>query len=219
MMKNNKEKRNLKREPSFKVNLNEEQKEAKGKVFEYDVNFIHGDFGSGKTLLACQVALYLFRKKQINKIIIARPKTKDAVGFLPGDVKEKFEYLVKPIIHNFNMCQAASSTQKMMDNGDIEILPVDFAKGITYVDSFVIVDEYQDMMYDDFRLMVSRLGKDSKIAFIGSKEQIHKSIGKRSCIHKTMKLEYSGLVGYTTLKANHRNSAIMDILNYLEDEE
>ena len=60
--------------------------------------------------------------------------------------------------------------------------------------------------------------KGSKIIFCGSKEQIDKSFGKTSCYHKITKLEQSGLVGFTTLKANHRNPVLTDIINYLENE-
>lgn len=215
----NKDKRKLKKEPRLKLQLNEEQKEVKAKFYENDVNFIHGDFGSGKTLVACAIALSSFRKKEFNKIVIARPIVKNNVGYLPGTIKEKLDPYIAPIVHNFNMLQAISTTEKMMNEGEIEILPVDFAKGITYTDSVVIVDEYEDLNYEDFRLMLSRLGRDSKIMFCGSKEQIDRSIGKHSCIYSTMKLEEKDIVGYTTLKSNHRNKSIEDILNYLENEE
>lgn len=213
----NKEKRKLKREPKLNIQLNQEQKEAKAKFYEYDVNFIHGDFGSGKTLLACAIALSSYRKKEFNKIVIARPIVR-TIGFLPGDIKEKLDPYIAPIVHNFNMLQSPSITEKMMADGDVQILPVDFAKGITYVNSVVIVDEYEDMNYADFRMMLSRLGKNSKLMFCGSKEQVEKAIGKHSCIYDTMKLEHSDLVGYSTLKENHRNKDITKILNYLENE-
>src|SRR5690606_37575805 len=101
-----------------------------------------GDFGSGKTLLACAIALSAFRKKEFNKIVITRPIVKNSLGYLPGSSDEKMEPWIHPIVHNLNMCQALATTEKMMRNKGIEILPVDFAKGITYVDSCVIVDEY-----------------------------------------------------------------------------
>lgn len=170
----------------------------------------------GKTMVSCYIALSAFRKKQFNKIVIARPIVKNSVGYLPGDISEKLDPYVAPIVHNFNMLQATTTTDKMMDNKDIEILPIDFAKGITYTNSVVIIDEYEDLNYEDFRMMLSRLGKDSKIIFCGSKEQIHRSINKHSCIFETIKLKESGIVGYNTLKSNHRNEAIENVLNYLE---
>ena len=216
MPKDNKEKRTLKREPKLRLQLSPEQKDAKSLFYEYDVNFIHGDFGSGKTLVACAIALSSFRKKEFNKIVITRPIVKNSIGILPGEIEDKLQPHIAPIVHNFNMLQAVSTTEKMMKDRSIEILPVDFAKGITYVDSVVIVDEYEDLNYEDFRMMLSRLGRDSKIIFCGSKEQIHRSINKNSCIYDTIKLEDSGVVGYTTLKQNHRNEAIKKVLDFLE---
>ena len=216
-MKENKEKRKLKNEPKFKLVLNVEQKEVVKKFYDNDVNFIHGDFGSGKTLVACYIALASYRKKEFNKIVIARPIVR-TIGYLPGDIKEKLEPYVAPIVHNFNMLQPIDVTEKMIKEKIIEILPVDFAKGITYTDSVVIVDEYEDLNYEDFRMMLSRLGKNSKLIFCGSKEQIDKSIGKYSCMYSTIKLENTDIVGYSTLKSNHRNPSITNILNYLENE-
>lgn len=215
-MASNMTRRPLKTEPKLNIQLNEEQKEVKKLYYQHDVNFIHGDFGSGKTLVACAIALSSFRKKEFDHIIIARPSVKNNVGFLPGDIREKLEPMIAPIVHNFNMCQSPNTTEKMMSDKEIQILPVDFAKGITYVNSVVIVDEYQDLDYEDFRMMLSRLGVNSKLIFCGSKEQIHRSIGRSSCVYDTMKLEESSLVGYSTLKSNHRNPAIMDVIKYLE---
>jgi phosphate starvation-inducible PhoH-like protein len=214
--KENKERRVPKGEPKLDIELNEEQKKVKADFYKHDVSFILGDFGSGKTLVATAIALSAYRKRQYNKIIIARPITKNKLGFLPGDVNEKMAVWIAPIVHNFEMCQSKASTTKMMNTGEVEILPIDFAKGITYTDAVVIIDEFQDMVYDEFRTMLTRLGKDSKLIFTGSKEQVDKSIGRNSCINEVMKLKDSGLVAFNELKANHRNQSLTHIGNYLE---
>lgn len=84
--------------------------------------------------------------------------------------------------------------------------------------SVVIVDEFQDMDYVDFRTILTRLGKDSKMIFCGSLQQIDKNIGKHSCINSILKLENSNLVGFKTITANHRNPVLTDIINYLEND-
>ena len=85
----------------FSITLSEEQKAAKQAVLHHPYNFIVGKAGSGKTLLACQVALDMFFKRMINKIIITRPtvSTEDN-GFLPGSEKEKMEPWLVPIRSN-----------------------------------------------------------------------------------------------------------------------
>jgi len=106
----------------------------------------------------------------------------------------------------------------MLREGFIKIMPIDVAKGVTFMKSVVIVDEFQDMDYDDFRTILTRLGKGSKMILCGSTQQIHKSINGTSCIHRAIKLANSGLVGFTTLTANHRNEILTLIIKYLENE-
>lgn len=216
MAKENKSKRKLKTEPRLNIQLSKEQKKVKEDFYQYDVNFVLGDFGSGKTAVCAAIAISSFRKKEFNKIIITRPVVKNSLGFLPGEMTAKMQPWVYPIIHNFNMCQSSNTTEKMLKDGQIEILPIDFAKGVTYVDSVVIIDEFTDMDYTDFRTMLTRLGRGSKVFFCGSEEQIDKSINGRSCIKEVLKLKDSGLVGFNTLKDNHRNPMLTEIINKLE---
>lgn len=214
----NKNKRVLKTEPKLNVKLDNEQKEVVQMFYEYDVNFILGDFGSGKSLAAVYIALAAFRKKQFNKIWITRPMLKNKLAALPGTIEEKMYPYVFPIIQNLNVCQGKQTTERMQKNADIEIMPIEVAKGITFMDSVVIVDEFQDMDYQDFRTILTRLGKNSKIIFCGSTQQVDKSLNGSSCINVVLKLKGSGLVGFTELTANHRNPALTKIINYIENE-
>jgi len=212
----NKDKRVLKTEPKLKVILNEEQKEFVKQFYTYDVCFLHGDFGSGKSLAAVHTALTAFRKKQYNNIWITRPMLKNSLAALPGTLEEKMAPYTFPIIQNMEVCQGKEYTDKMLKDGEVKIMPIEVAKGCSFIDAVVIVDEYQDMNYQDFRTILTRLSKGSKIIFCGSKEQIDKQIAKNSCIFNTIRLENSGLVGYMTLKSTHRNPALTDIINFLE---
>jgi predicted ribonuclease YlaK len=218
----NSDKPELKTEPKLKVDLNDEQKEFVKLFYEYDVNFLLGDFGSGKSLAAVHTALKAFRKRSkeftVDNIWITRPMIKNSLAALPGTLEEKMAPYTFPIIQNLEVCQGKETTDKMLREGFIKIMPIEVAKGVTFMKAVVIVDEFQDMDYDDFRTILTRLGKGSKMIFTGSKEQIHKSINGTSCIHKVSKLEASGLVGFTTLQANHRNEVLTAIIKYLENE-
>jgi phosphate starvation-inducible protein PhoH and related proteins len=215
-MTENKDKRQLKTEPRLRIKLTEEQKEVARLFYEYDVNFIVGDFGSGKTLTAVYLALTSFRKKEFNKIWITRPMLKTKLAALPGSIDEKMQPYVFPIYQNIGECQAEASTEKMVKDGVLKIMPIEVAKGVTFMDSCVIVDEFQDMDYQDFRTILTRLGKDSKIIFCGSPQQVDKTMEKTSCLKEVMKLKDSGIVGFTELKANHRNPVLSKIIDYLE---
>lgn len=215
-MKDNKDKKVLKKAPKLAVQLNDEQKDVMRLFHEYDINFILGDFGSGKSLTAVHAAITSYRKKMFNKIWITRPMLKNNLAALPGTLEEKMFPYVYPIIQNLEVCQGKEVTQRMRDKGEIEIMPISVAKGITFIDSVVIVDEFQDITYQDFRTIVTRLGKGSKMIFCGSVEQIDSSVGKNSCVDRVMKLKESGLVGFSTLQANHRNPILTDIIKFLE---
>ena len=208
----------MKTEPRLKVNLNDEQKEVVRKFYEYDVNFVLGDFGTGKSLVAVYAAIAAFRKKQFNKIWITRPMLKNKLAALPGTMDEKMQPYIFPILQNLDVCQGKLTTENQRKSGDIEIMPIEVAKGVTFMESVVIVDEFQDMDYQDFRTILTRLGKHSKIIFCGSQEQVDKAINGSSCIHQALKLRDSNLVGFTELSMNHRNPALNDIIKYMENE-
>ena len=203
----------------LKVDLSEEQKEVVKLFYHHDVTFVHGDYGSGKSLSATYIALTHLNKKECSNVWLIRPMLKNNLAALPGTLEEKLAPYIYPLQQNIEICQGKEKTEKMMSEGIIKIMPVEVAKGCSFIDSVIVVDEYQDMDYQDFRTILTRLGKDSKMIFCGSKQQIDKQIGNKSCIYKTMKLEESGLVGYITLKSNHRNPILTDIINYLEDGE
>ena len=91
-------KKNNKKGYRFLLSLNDEQKLAKAKILQSDVSVILGKAGSGKTLLACQVALQMLLEKHVTKIIITRPTiSKEDIGFLPGNLEEKMGPWVAPI--------------------------------------------------------------------------------------------------------------------------
>ena len=141
-----KEKRKPKNPITFKITLNEEQKEAKQVILDNPVTLLKGMAGSGKTLVACQVALDLIFRKDIERIIITRPTVaKEEIGFLPGDLKEKMDPWLAPIYANLHMLYDKTKIEKMVADGQIEIVPFAFMRGRTFPDAVVIVDECQNI--------------------------------------------------------------------------
>lgn len=209
------EKRKPRTTPKLNIQLNEEQKEVKECVFANDVTLILGDYGSGKTLCATAIALDLFHKREVNKIIVARPFDFKATGFLTGGLDEKLQYHMLPIKHNFYQCYDPSKIDEYYKDSNIQILPIPYLRGVTFVNSVVVVDEIQEMSYEDFELILTRLGRGSKLIFTGSQEQ--NVLGKKSCIDRVMKLKDSDLVCFKELKQNHRNGIVPKILEFLKD--
>jgi phosphate starvation-inducible PhoH-like protein len=212
----NTEKRGLKTEPKLNVVLNDEQKEVTRLIYEYDVVFVEGLWGTGKTLSSVATALKCFRKKEFDEIIITRPFIADKLGALPGGILDKLYLEMQPILDNFNKCQSKITTEKMLKDDLLKVQYNGKVKGNTFSKAICICDETTDLTTAEFTEMITRLGKDSKIIFTLSKEQIHKSIGKNSCYYTIQKLRDSGLVGWVELKENHRNPIITKITEYLD---
>jgi phosphate starvation-inducible PhoH-like protein len=104
----------------FKIPLNEEQKEAKEKILYNTLTLLAGKAGSGKTLLACQVALDGLLRRHYEKIIITRPTvSKEEIGFLPGDLREKMDPWIQPIYQNmyalYDKSEAQNVTHEQME--------------------------------------------------------------------------------------------------------
>lgn len=203
----------------FKLELNPEQKEAKQTILENPVTLIKGMAGSGKTLVACQVALDLVFKKEMNKIIITRATvSKEDIGFLPGDLKEKMDPWLAPIYANLYLLYDKEKIDKMVVDNQIEVVPFAFMRGRTFPNSFVIVDECQNITGQQTEMMLGRLGKGGKIVFCGDLAQVDLKSKKDSGIGFFPRLEerIKG-VKIITLKKNHRHEIVEDILKVYDE--
>jgi phosphate starvation-inducible PhoH-like protein len=216
---NFKEKRKPKGEIKFKISLNEEQKEAKQLILNTPITLIKGMAGSGKTLLACQIALDLIFKKELEKLIITRPTvSKEDIGFLPGGVHEKMDPWLAPIYANLHILYDKDKIDKMVAEGIIEIVPFAFMRGRTFPNSFIIVDECQNMTLSQTEMMMGRLGKGGKMVFCGDGAQIDLKSKKESGIAFFPILEArTSTVKSKSLKKNHRHEALEEILNIFEE--
>ena len=210
------EKKVVKNPIKFKVNLNEEQKEAKQKILDNTITLLAGQAGSGKTLLACQVALDGLLHKIYEKIIITRPTvSKEEIGFLPGDLREKMDLWVQPIYQNLYILYDKEKVAKLIEEGKIEIVPVSFMRGRTFVDSCVIVDEAQNVTHEQMEMIVTRLGLRSKMIVCGDTHQI--DLKKKG--DSGFKFLYTASkkiknLEALTLTSNHRNEIVEDLRDY-----
>jgi len=210
-----KEKRKPKNPISFKLTLNEEQKVAKQLILDNPVVLLKGMAGSGKTLVACQVALDLVFKKDVERIIITRPTVaKEEIGFLPGDLKEKMDPWLAPIYANLYMLYDKAKIDKMIQDQTIEIVPFAFMRGRTFPDAFVIVDECQNITHGQTEMILGRLGKGGKMVFCGDITQTDLKNKKDSGIGFFTRLEENIKgVKIVTLKTNHRHEIVEPILH------
>jgi len=198
----------------FNVTLNEEQKEAKSLILNSPVTVLKGMAGSGKTLVATQVGLDLLFRKQVEKIIITRPTvSKESIGFLPGDIREKMDPWLAPIYHNLYMLYNKDKIDKEIEKGTIEIVPFAFMRGRTFLNSFVIVDEAQNVTHPQMETVIGRLGKGSKMVICGDLAQIDLKDKRETGFSFLARIEEQ-VEGFVThsLEHNHRHDIVAPIL-------
>jgi phosphate starvation-inducible PhoH-like protein len=216
-MPDNIQKRVPKNDIKFSITLSDEQKAAKAQIIETPFNFIIGKAGSGKTLLACQIALDLFFKRQVNKIIMTRPTvSNEDNGFLPGSLEEKLEPWLVPIRDNMRkVYNKPDILERMEKDGNLELVSLTHFRGRTFDNAVCIVDEFQNLTKQQLQMVLARLGKGSTMILCGDSQQIDLKYQNDSAIHEVPKLKGSKYAYTVVLKDNHRHEALDDILMLL----
>ena len=203
----------------FQLSLNDEQKVAKEKIINSDIAVIRGKAGSGKSLLAAQIALDMLFKKEVEKIIIARPAITagEQIGFLPGTKDEKMAPFTAPVYDNMYRLTGKDKIEKLVIEGEIEIIPVGFLRGFNFSNCIVIIDEAQNCSENQLELIMGRLCIGSKIIICGDSAQIDLKSKKDSgfdFVCKHMK-EIPGF-NIITLQTNHRHPIVEPMLAVFE---
>lgn len=203
----------------FDITLSEEQKLAKTAILYHPYNFIMGKAGSGKTLLAVQIALDMFFTRQVNKIVITRPTvSNEDNGYLPGSLNEKMEPWLVPIRSNMRkVYNKPAILEKMEKNEDIELVSLSHFRGRTFDHSIVIVDEFQNLTKPQLGMVLGRLGKGSTMILTGDPQQIDLKFSNDSAIHDVPKVKDSQYVYSTHLRDNHRHEALDELLRLLSN--
>lgn len=129
---------------------------------------------------------------------------------------EKMSYHIFPLKQSLYASYGKEKIDKMFIDGDIQVFPIDYMKGMTVANAVMIIDEYEDINMADFKLITSRLGKGSKLIFTGDLAQT--KLIKDSCIHTVKKSFNTEYVNAHTLTANFREPEAALLLDYLEKE-
>ena len=212
-------KRVVKNPIKFKVQLNEEQKEAKQLILDNTITMLAGQAGSGKTLLACQIALDGLLRRVYEKIIITRPTvSKEEIGFLPGDLREKMDPWVQPIYQNLFILYDKAKVEKLIEDGKIEIVPLAFMRGRTFLDSCIIVDEAQNVTHEQMEMIATRIGLRSKMIVCGDDHQVDLKSKRESgfrFLYKSAR-RIKNMCSITLLQ-NHRDPIVDDLITLYED--
>ena len=138
-----------------------------------DIVFGVGPAGTGKTLLAVQVAVKLFKQGDIDKIIVTRPAVSvdEDLGFLPGTLEDKMAPWTRPIFDVLREYFTAKEIEGMIAEGIIEIAPLAYMRGRTFKKAYIIADEMQNSTANQMKMLLTRLGEGSKMAVTGDLAQ------------------------------------------------
>lgn len=198
----------------YNVTLNEEQKLAKELIINNQIVIVTGRAGSGKSLICAQSALDFLMKKQCNHIYVTRATIEvgGSLGFLPGDLEDKFNPYLEAFQENLEKCYDKVKIGELVKNKKILAYPVQFIRGKT-IDDVLVVEEAQNLTKGEMLAILTRLGKTGKIIINGDNEQkdIKESYtGLSYAIELSKKIEG---IEWIKLKTNHRSDLVGKILD------
>jgi len=147
-----------------------------------DLTFCIGPAGTGKTYLAVAIAVSILKRKQVRRIVLARPAVEagEKLGFLPGDVQAKVNPYLRPLFDALEDMMDFAQMRKFMELDIIEIIPLAFMRGRTLNEAIIICDEAQNTSPLQMLMVLTRLGHGSKMIITGDITQIDLDTGQRS---------------------------------------
>ncbi len=158
------------------------QKEYLGLLRANEVVFGLGPAGTGKTYVAVAKAVESLKKREVERIVLSRPAVEagERLGFLPGDMKEKVDPYLRPLYDALYDMMPADKVDRMLTSGEIEIAPLAFMRGRTLSGSYVIIDEAQNTTPVQMKMVLTRLGQDSRMVITGDLSQVDLPTGQPS---------------------------------------
>ena len=155
-----------------------------------DVVFGIGPAGTGKTYLAVAMAVNAFKKKDVQKISLARPAVEagERLGFLPGDLQDKVDPYLRPLYDALYDILGRDTALRLKEKEIIEVVPLAYMRGRTLDNSFIILDEAQNTTREQMKMFLTRLGFGSKVVVTGDVTQIDLPRGKTSGLTEAVRV-------------------------------
>ena len=163
--------------------ITQTQSEYLHTIRNHDISFGIGPAGTGKTYLATLMAMQYFTEGDVDKIVICRPAIDagEKLGFLPGDINQKMDPYVRPIYDTFQTYWSQNTIRDHLGKGTIEISPLAYMRGRTFDRTFIIADEMQNATADQLLMLLTRLGKGSKMVVTG--DPVQSDVNGSSCFN------------------------------------
>lgn len=168
-----------------------------------NIVFAIGPAGTGKTLLAVQIGVKMLKEGQIEKLIVTRPAVSvdEDLGFLPGTLQQKMEPWTRPVFDVLAEYYFAKEIDDMIKEGVIEISPLAYMRGRTFKNSYIIADEMQNATPNQMKMLLTRLGENSKMIVTGD-------------LHQADRLQDNGLIDFVHLIESKTNLNRIDIVKF-----
>lgn len=199
----------------------ENQKEYIRAVAENTITFCQGLAGSGKTHIAIGMAIEYLLEDKISRIIITRPivEAGEKMGYLPGSAEEKIHPYLLPLLDEIGHFISPAAYGSLRLNNKIEIVPLGLMRGRNFHNCFIVADECQNSSYEQLKMLLTRIGQNSKMVLtgdIGQSDLSRHLQGGFSGIISSLK----GLEGIGTVELDSsdivRNPIIARILSRLD---
>ena len=141
---------------------------------KYDMLFVVGPAGTGKTYTSVALAVKALKEKKIKKIILTRPAVEagENLGFLPGDIKNKLDPYIQPLYDALYDMIPTEKLHSYLERGTIQISPLAFMRGRTLNNAFVILDEAQNSTHSQMKMFLTRMGPEAKFIITGDPGQV-----------------------------------------------
>ena len=151
-------------------------------IDEHDIVFAIGPAGTGKTFLAVLKAVTALKKRQVARLVLARPAVEagEKLGFLPGDMQDKVNPYLRPVYDALDEALGVDQAQKLLDRNIIEVVPLAYMRGRTLDDAYIILDEAQNTTPQQMKMFLTRMGQGSRAVITGDITQIDLPAGQTS---------------------------------------
>ena len=191
-------------------------------IHKSDIIFCSGPAGSGKTAIAVGLACQYLINKQVDKIVIARPTVESGrgLGHLPGTYSAKIQPYLIPVLEEMSKYLDAETLRQFRHSNIIELCPLEYMRGRNFHGSFMILDEAQNATFEQIKMFLTRIGRNSKAVVNGDLAQTDLYADTRGGLNTCMN-KLGGLEGVSICRLEGtdivRNDIIVKILNRLND--